>query len=200
MSTVSPRVAAEADLDAVAETLTLAFRADPVWGPYAFPDPETQVEQSRRLWAAYAAPAMRFPWTLVTPGCEAVAVWIPPNEPEMTDEQAAEFEALAVDVLGAEQAEVVLGALAALEAHHPHDDSHYYLSLLATHDDHRGKGLGMALLAACLERIDAEHMPAYLESTNPVNDARYRRHGFEPHGRITLPNGLGITTMWRDAA
>lgn len=200
MPAVSPRIAGEADIDAVAETLTLAFRTDPVWGPYSFPDPETQLEQSRRVWAAYAQAAMRFPWTLVTPACEAVAVWIPPNEPELTEEQEAEFEALAVAVLGAEQAAVMLGALDALDEHHPNSEPHYYLSLLATHDDHRGRGLGMALLAACLERVDAERMPAYLESTNPANDARYARLGFEPHGTITLANGHVVTTMWRDSA
>jgi GNAT superfamily N-acetyltransferase len=199
MSSVSSRVATEADLDAVAETLTLAFRADPVWGRYSFPDPEAQLEQSRHFWAALAGAAMRFPWTLVTQECEAVAVWIPPNEPEMTDEQAAALEALTVEMLGTDQAADVLDAFAALDAQHPHDEPHYYLSLLATHDDHRGNGLGMALLADCLKRIDGEHMPAYLESTNPANDARYRRHGFEPHGSVTLPNGHVITTMWREA-
>ena len=30
----------------------------------------------------------------------------------------------------------------------------------------------MALLGACLNAIDAEPLPAYLESTNPANDAR----------------------------
>ena len=39
---------------------------------------------------------------------------------------------------------------------------------------------------------------AYLESTNPANDARYRGQGFEPCGAITLPNGHVITTMWRE--
>ena len=143
---------------------------------------------------------MRFPWTFVTPACEAVAIWIPPNEPELTEEQEAEFEALAVEVLGAAQAEVVLGALDALDANHPQDAPHYYLSLLATHDDHRGRGLGMALLAACLERVDAERMPAYLESTDPANDSRYQRLGFEPYGTITLANGHVVTTMWREPA
>ena len=200
MSAVSPRVASDADVEAVAETLTLAFRTDPVWGPYSFPDPQRQVEQSRHLWAAYAQAAMRFPWTFVTPACEAVAIWIPPNEPELTEEQEAEFEALAVEVLGADQAEVVLGALGALDANHRQDAPHYYLSLLATHDDHRGRGLGMALLAACLERVDAERMPAYLESTNPANDSRYQRLGFEPYGTITLANGHVVTTMWREPA
>jgi hypothetical protein len=57
----------------------------------------------------------------------------------------------------------------------------------------------MALLAACLERIDAEHAPAYLESTNPANNPRYMRHGFEPFSEVVLPNGHVITTMWREA-
>lgn len=113
MATVSARVATEADLDSVAETLTLAFRTDPVWGRYSFPDTEAQVEQSRRFWAACAAAAMRFPWTHVTQECEAVAAWIPPNEPEMTDEQATALEALTVEMLGADQASVVLDAFAA---------------------------------------------------------------------------------------
>ena len=152
-----------------------------------------------RFWAALAEPAMRFPWTLVTPGCEAVAVWIPPGEPELTPEQAEAFAGLAEELLGPVQARVVLDAFDRLDAAHPRDPPHYYLSLLATHSEHRGNGLGMALLGACLERIDAEHAPAYLESTNPGNNHRYMRHGFEPSSEITLPNGHVVTAMWRDS-
>jgi GNAT superfamily N-acetyltransferase len=39
-------------------------------------------------------------------------------------------------------------------------EPHYYLSLLGTRDEHRGRGLGMALLKENLARIDAERMPA----------------------------------------
>jgi len=58
----------------------------------------------------------------------------------------------------------------------------------------------MRLLADNLARIDAEKMPAYLESTNPANDARYGRVGFERIGAFEgyLP-GTAITTMWRPA-
>ncbi len=199
MGSVESRVAGEAELAAVTETIVTAFLADPVWGAYSFPDPAKQPEQSRRFWEACVAAAMRFPWTRVTPGCESSAVWIPPGEPEMTDEQAAAFESLVEELVGSDQARVVLGVFEQLDAGHPHADPHYYLSLLATHRDHRGKGLGMALLATCLEAIDAEGAPAYLESTNPANNLRYMRHGFEPYAEITLPNGLVITTMWRQA-
>jgi GNAT superfamily N-acetyltransferase len=199
MAGAAPRVAGPADLAAVVGALTTAFLADPVWGAYSFPDPDRQVEQSMRFWEALAGAGMRFGWTLLTPGGESVAVWIPPGEPELTTEQAEAFAGLAEELLGPEQAGVVLDAFDRLDAAHPHDPPHYYLSLLATHSDHRGNGLGMALLAACLERIDTEHAPAYLESTNPGNDRRYMRHGFEPSGEIVLPNGHVITTMWRQA-
>jgi hypothetical protein len=55
----------------------------------------------------------------------------------------------------------------------------------------------MRLLAESLEHVDATGMPAYLESTNPSNDARYARVGFEPYGRIDLDGGPSCTTMWR---
>ena len=94
----------------------------------------------------------------------------------------------------------MLEGLLQFEAAHPHDEPHYYLSFVATHDDHRGHGIGEQLLATNLERIDAEHQPAYLESSNPKNLARYGRLGFVPRDEFTLPgNGPTVTTMWRPA-
>jgi len=62
----------------------------------------------------------------------------------------------------------------------------------------RARGIGMGLLAGNLRRVDALGMPAYLESTNPVNDARYARHGFEPLVSFTVATGAVVTTMWRE--
>jgi predicted GNAT family acetyltransferase len=86
------------------------------------------------------------------------------------------------------------------EANHPHHEPHYYLSLLGTHPDQRGAGHGMRLLADNLARIDDEGIAAYLESTNPANDARYQRVGFEVVGSFEgyLPGSV-ITSMWRPA-
>ena len=85
------------------------------------------------------------------------------------------------------------------EENHPHDRPHMYLSLLATHPDHGGRGIGQQLLAADLARFDAVGLPAYLESTNPANDHRYERAGFRPIGsfRAVLDDAV-ITQMWRE--
>ena len=57
----------------------------------------------------------------------------------------------------------------------------------------------MALLGENLERIDAQHAPAYLESSNPGNLDRYERVGFVPIGEFRLPDERTVvTTMWRD--
>jgi predicted GNAT family acetyltransferase len=58
----------------------------------------------------------------------------------------------------------------------------------------------MAVLADDLDRLDAAHLPAYLESTNPANDRRYQGVGFEPVGEFrTVDDQRVITTMWRTA-
>ena len=194
------RIATLDDLPALTDVMTTAFIADPAWGPYSFPDDARREQQSSAFWEQALRAALRFPWTLVTPGCEAAAVWIPPGEPEMTPGQEREMEALTERMLGAEQTAVVMDIFTRLEAVHPHDPPHFYLSLLGTHRDHRGGGIGMALLAETLALIDAVGTPTYLESTNPANDARYMRHGYRPVERVTLANGHRITTMWRDAA
>ena len=104
-------------------------------------------------------------------------------------------------MVGAEQTAILLEIFDRFEGSHPRDRPHYYLSLLGTHNDHRGKGIGMGLLADNLAAIDAEGMPAYLESTNPANHARYERLGFVQVGEFSLPSdGPQVATMWREAS
>ena len=191
------RVARETDLETVTTIITAAFAADPVWGP-AFPE-DAGSTLRRDLWRPSLAAALRFPWTWLTAGDEATSVWIPPGEPDMTHEQEEAFTSVVVDRLGP-TARAVMDLFGRFNAAHPRDEPHYYLTLIGTNPDHRGGGFGMRLLADNLARIDAEKMPAYLESTNPANDARYGRLGFEPIGAFEgyVP-GTVITTMWRRA-
>jgi ribosomal protein S18 acetylase RimI-like enzyme len=81
---------------------------------------------------------------------------------------------------------------------HPPSEPHYYLSLLGTRDEYRGRGLGMALLRENLARIDAERMPAYLESSNPSNNHLYESVGFTAVSSFRAPGrGPAVTGMWR---
>jgi GNAT superfamily N-acetyltransferase len=179
------------------EILVDAFYADPLWG-WAFPDDAARREQHRAVWTMAVEGAIRYPWVRLAAGDTATAVWIPPGGTEMADEDVERFEQLLIDLLGRDAARA-LGAFGALDAHHPHDEPHFYLSLLGTASQHRGHGHGLALLADNLREIDALGMPAYLESSNPGNVALYQRHGFEPHGVIAIPGGgPNVVTMWRE--
>jgi GNAT superfamily N-acetyltransferase len=195
---LNARVAGAADLDAIVETISVAFHDDPVWS-WAFPDAQRRPEQFRRWWPLFVESALPHGCTWVADGAATIAVWTPPNRPELTDEAEARIPGLLTELLG-DRAPAVLTALLRFEAAHPHDEPHYYLGFVATHDDHRGKGIGEQLLAQNLARVDAEHLPAYLESSNPRNLARYGRLGFEPREAFVLgDDGPTVTTMWRSA-
>jgi GNAT superfamily N-acetyltransferase len=193
---VDSRVATKADLDALAETMALAFYADPVWS-WAFPDPDRRLEQHRAVWGFAIESALDYGWVRMA-DAGAAALWIPPGKPELRPEDARRFEPMLAGLLG-DEAPRVLDTFARFDRAHPADRPHYYLSLLATHPDHRGRGLGMGLLAENLARIDAEGAAAYLESTNPDNHCRYEGVGFVRWGEFELgEDGPPVTQMWRD--
>lgn len=197
-SGVIARSATAADLAAVTETIALAFHDDPTWS-WAFPDPLRRQDQYASFWRFMVAGALRYPWVLMTEGCEAAAVWIPPGGTEIAAEDEAQLEPLLEELVGARAGEV-MELFDRFELAHPRDEPHYYLSLLGTHPSHTGRGIGMGLLSESLARIDQERMPAYLESSNPANNHRYERNGFEQVGEFSPPGGdTPVTTMWRPA-
>jgi GNAT superfamily N-acetyltransferase len=191
------RVSAAEDAEAVTETLALAFHEDPVWS-WAFPDPERRLEQHRAVWGLLVRAKIEEGSVWQTAGGEAAAVWVLPGRPELGPEDEERLEALLEDSMGAEAARV-LDTFERFEAAHPQEREHFYLSLLGTHPDHRGGGIGMGLLAECLRQIDEKGMPAFLESSNPANDRRYEGLGFAPCGEFELgEEGPRVTQMWRE--
>jgi GNAT superfamily N-acetyltransferase len=193
--TVSPRRATSADIDTVITIIGLAFRDDPIWSRALH---SLNDAQRRPFWQLFAEGAVPHQWTWLLDNGSAAALWIPPGETEMTPEQEERMSELASG-LGAE-ADSFRELGRRFDAAHPRAEPHYYLSLLGTHPDHRGKGLGMRLLAANLAMIDEEHSAAYLESSNPANNRRYASVGFERVGEFAYPgDGPVVTTMWRPA-
>jgi GNAT superfamily N-acetyltransferase len=187
------RTAGRADLDGLTRLLTEAFVADPLWS-WAFHDPSGL----EVWWRFYIDSALRYPCISILGDYVAAAVWIPPGGVELTGDEEERVEPLLTDLLGTRAGEV-LTLLERFEEAHPKAEPHYYLTLLGTASRHRGQGLGMALLRDCLQRIDAEGAPAYLESSNPANDRRYESVGFRRVGGFTTPDGAhAVSTMWRD--
>jgi GNAT superfamily N-acetyltransferase len=189
------RTAQPTDLEGLTSLMTDAFANDPLWR-WAFDD----LEALRQFWRFLIRSTLRYPCTSIADDYAAAAIWIPPGGVELTLEDEEQIEPLLRKVAGS-RAPDILVVLERFEQAHPADQPHHYLSLLGTTTSQRGRGLGVALLAEDLRRIDDGGEPAYLESSNPANDRRYEAVGFRRTGSFTTPDGAHtVGTMWRDGA
>jgi GNAT superfamily N-acetyltransferase len=192
------RQATRADLDRAVETIALAFMTDPVWG-VALRRPDDRLDHHRPYWRFFVSDAIDQEGVWLADDGAAVSVWVPPGGEELRPETLAALERFNEDVLDARGAVEMAELYERFETSHPRAEPHAYLSLLATHPDHRGKGIGQMLLAENLASWDALGMPSYLESTNPGNDHRYERAGFRRVGGFTaVRDDAPISTMWRE--
>jgi GNAT superfamily N-acetyltransferase len=129
----------------------------------------------------------------------AVSVWVPPGRAELPPDDLVALVRFNEEWLGAEGAREIAELYDRFDSNHPTREAHAYLSLLATHRDHHGRGIGQMLLARNLAAWDEQGIPAYLESTNPANDHRYERAGFRRVGGFSaVRDGAPISTMWRE--
>jgi GNAT superfamily N-acetyltransferase len=193
-------VARPATLDHLAlvtQTLSLAFRHDPVWR-VALAKPDGSAVHHAAFWQLYVEGALRYSTVFMTEDASAVSVWVPPGGTELSNAGEKAVDRLVRANLEPVAVTAMFDLWERFAVNHPHDEAHAYLSLLATHPDQRGQGIGQRLLAENLARWDAEHVPAYLESTNPANDHRYERAGFRRIGGFrAVLDDAPISTMWR---
>jgi GNAT superfamily N-acetyltransferase len=131
-------------------------------------------------------------------GIGGAALWDPPGEWRQT--RGEELRAMPGLLLAfGRSLRRGLVAEEMMKAAHP-EEPHWYLAVIGSDPDVRGKGFGQVLMRSRLDRCDAEHAPAYLESSNPDNVPYYQRFGFEVTGEITLPDGgPSLVPMWRPA-
>jgi GNAT superfamily N-acetyltransferase len=191
------KTATSADTDLVTEIIALAFAEDPVWGP-ALARPDGSVAHHTAFWRLFVEGALPHGMVYLADDDAAVALWIPPGGEEMSDEQVDQLRQIVVDNLEPAEQEAMFALWERFEEAQPDSAPHVYLSLLATHPQHRGRGIAQALVRENLASFDAQGLPAYLESTNPANDHRYERLGFRPIGAFAgaKPESV-VTTMWR---
>ncbi len=170
---------------------------------HLFPDPSRRARALRAFFAATVCDGIGFGTVLAVwdgPHVAATAVWLPPGAfPWTTRRKLAAVGALTRVLLADPRrfgAFVRCGNL--LERAHP-AEPHWYLVVLSVRPDHQRRGLGGALLAPILERSDRDHLPCYLETSDPANVAFYQRFGFRVSGTIAaLSHGPVHTMMQRN--
>jgi GNAT superfamily N-acetyltransferase len=192
------RPATAADAAHVTRCIELAFAADPIWEP-ALRRRDRSTSHHGPYWRLFVEGALRYGTVYISGDGGAVSVWLPPGGTELTADQEERLETLLTESLDPHQRDAIFELYERFgTCRGPHPE-HYYLSLLATHPDHRGRGVGQALLASDLARWDAERVPTYLESSNPLNNHRYERAGYRALGGFSaVLDDTWVTAMWRD--
>lgn len=191
------RLALPSEFDAIARMLARAFADDPV-SEYLFPDPAAR---ERRLPAFYRfiLPMLHAHGAVyVEAGLCGSAIWQAPS-PRRPGALATLWTGLSMFIAlrGAMPRLMALGrAMAPAHIREPH----WYLGVIGTDPDARGRGIGSSLLGPMLARCDSEKLPAYLESSKERNIPFYRRHGFEVDAEIQVPEGPKLWPMTRQPA
>ncbi|MEV4842340.1 GNAT family N-acetyltransferase [Micromonospora matsumotoense] len=183
------RRATALDLPRAARTLAIAFDEYP-WTRWSIPaaDYPRRLEQ---LQALYLGHALEHGLVLVADDCQAVGAFLPADAPAPGDELQARIADLHGDRLAALMAAgLPSGPTGAWD-----------LATLGVHPDHRGAGLGSAVVATGLALLDDSGDPngIALETSDERNVRLYERLGFAVTARTTIAGGPLVYSMYRPA-
>ena len=200
--TIHTRPGHKADISELSHALGRAFYDDPV-SVWIMPDPKARAAHLRKFFATVtrhhhlAGGGVEVATGGSTIG--AAALWDPPGRWKQSGRE--QLMMLPSFILGFGPRLALgrkLGALfAQMKSHHP-EEPHWYLAVIGSDTSLRGKGYGQALMQSRLDRVDAEHAPAYLESSKAENVPYYQRFGFEVTRELVIPDGgPTLWPMWR---
>jgi ribosomal protein S18 acetylase RimI-like enzyme len=192
---IEARPARKADIRELSRVLGRAFYDDPVT-MWMLPDAKARSAHLPRLFATltrhHHLAGGGVEMACDGPTIGAAALWDPPNRWQQTPRAQLAMTPSLIRAYGFRLVSA-RAAIEILKRVHP-EEPHWYLAVIGSDPTVRGRGFGHALMRSRLDRVDAEHAPAYLESSNPDNVPYYQRFGFEVTGEIVLPNGG--PTMW----
>jgi len=174
------------------DVLVSAFADDP-FVRYLYPDDEAYLRHFPEGIVAFGGLALDADTVWRLGDFDAVALWYPPGL--SPDDAIIEFLR---ETVPAEKLDGVFETFEQMEHGHP-TYRHWYLPWFGVHASKQGRGIGGELMRRCLEVVDAEHMPSYLESPNPRNLTLYERHGFESTGEYKAADVPPMYSMARAA-
>jgi GNAT superfamily N-acetyltransferase len=177
----------------VIATLVAAFIADPV-ERWLFPEAQAYLAHFPRFVAAFGGDAFTRGTVWGLDRFVAAAMWIAPGSEPDADAIITVLE----ECVAVEQHADTFAVLAQMDRAHPTDE-HWYLPWLGVDPARRGTGLGATLLEQGLTVVDADHLPAFLETPNPRTIPFYQRHGFEVTSVAQAGACPPVTSMTRAA-
>jgi ribosomal protein S18 acetylase RimI-like enzyme len=194
------RQATPADLDALVRVLVAGFGDDPL---YRWFTAEDRFEEVMALMFRADIEGSYLPGgeCYIAEDGSGASIWRPSPGPASRRSRLhllREIGGLA-RISGWQRLPRFLQLIARTEAEHP-SEPHWYLSLLAVDPSRQRTGVGSRLLSHVLERVDADHLPAYLENSKARNLEFYERHGFRTFKRLEFGRGGPyLWLMWREA-
>ncbi|HEY1530817.1 MAG TPA: GNAT family N-acetyltransferase [Galbitalea sp.] len=185
---VQVRLATVADAAPIGSMFARAFADDPVT-TWVTPEPRrraTLLTRMNSLIARFEGVPRGATYVAEEAGTViGAAIWQPPR-PQPVNWRSVPFALRAGLALGESIPRMTRAGRAAAAARPP--QRHWYLQLLGVDPAAQGTGVGSALVREHLALVDAQWLPAYLETTAQNLDF-YGRLGFEPTGEITIGPG-----------
>lgn len=165
-----------------------AFRADPAWTWLV----QDRYEDLAPLFAGALFDTRVGRQTVwMTPDASSVSLWDPPGA---GDAQVAARAWEPFEEAASPADRVRVAAYDAACAEVAPDGPYWYLGVLATRPQARGRGGASAVMAAGLARADADGLPTCLETSSTANREFYARRGFT--SAVPVPLAAGPPTWW----
>jgi ribosomal protein S18 acetylase RimI-like enzyme len=187
------RVATGAEAERVVGPLFLSFATDPLLR-FFWPEPASYVEAFPVLAGEFARTALTHEAAHYVDGFAASSLWFAPGVEPDREPIVPMFER----TIEPKRRETIVSVIVEKAKYHP-EEPHWYLQMIGVDPRLQGRGYGTALLSYALERIDAEHGVACLDSSNPANVPLYERHGFEVMATVVVDDAPPVFPMVRRA-
>ena len=192
MAAISP--IPSSDWTAAIATVVAAFAADPV-ERWMWPEADTYESCFPEFVAAFGGEAFEHGSAWGLAGAGAVALWLAPGIE--SDEEAV--VSVLSETVARDKHDDLFSTLEQMAAAHP-TYPHWYLPWLAVAPPLQGRGLGAQLLEHGLAIVDADGLPAFLETPNPRTVPLYERFGFKVIATPQAGSCPPMTSMLRAAA
>jgi len=173
-------------VEVLVEVLARSFADDPIIR-WPFPTDGNHEEQCRELFRILDKPFAETGWLWEAGDGAGAALWIPPDG----GERFLEIERGTRDAIDAMTNDGGVRYRAFwdwIEEHLP-TEPHWFLDHLAVAPEHRGEGLGTALVELGVGFARRDEVPAFLETARPGNVGYYERLGFRVVADEHAPGG-----------